>query len=63
MRPVDAALVGLGAFMGRRIQEVSPRDMAERKLRTSCAHYSDGQMADFMALFDETMRNMDGGAS
>ena len=63
MRPTDAALVGLRAFEGRRIQEVSPRDMAERRLRTSGKHYNDEQVAEYLGLFDEVAESVVGGAS
>ena len=63
MRPTDAALVGLRAFEGRRIQEVSPRDMAERRFSTSGKHYNDEQVAEYLGLFDEVAESVVGGAS
>ena len=63
MRPTEAALVGLRAFAGRRIQEVNPRDMAERKLRTSSSHFSDEQVAEYLKLFDEAAAQVAGGAA
>lgn len=63
MRPTDTAVAGLKAFEGRRIQEVSPRDVAERKLRTSARRYSDEQIAEYMKLFDEAAETAKGGAA
>lgn len=63
MRPVNAALAGLKAFEGRRIQEVSPHDMAERKLKTSSKHYSDKEVAEYLALFDDVAANVNGGVA
>ena len=63
MRPTDAALAGLRAFEGRRIQDVNPRDMAERKLKTSSSHFSDEQVAEYLRLFDEAAAQVAGGAA
>lgn len=62
MRPMDAALVGLKAFEGRRITDVKPRDMAERKLKTSSRHFNDGQVAEYLKLFDGVAESVAGGA-
>lgn len=58
MRPVNAAVAGLKAFEGRSIQDVSPRDMAERKLKTSSKHYCDEEIAEYMKLFDEVLQKV-----
>ena len=63
MRPADAALVGLKAFEGKRIKDVKPRDMAERKLKTSSRHFSDEQVAAYLRLFDEVAEKVSGGAA
>ena len=63
MRPTDAALAGLKAFEGLRIQDVNPRDMAERKLKTSSGHFSDEQVAEYLKLFDEAAAQVAGGAA
>ena len=63
MRPTNAALAGLKAFEGRRIQEVNPRDMAERKLKTSSCHFSDEQVAGYLQLFDEAAAQVAGGVA
>ena len=63
MRPTNAAFAGLKAFEGRRIQEVNPRDMAERKLKTSSCHFSDEQVAEYLQLFDEAAAQVAGGAA
>ena len=63
MRPVDVPFAGLKAFEGRRIQDVDPHDMAERKLRTSSQHFSDDEVEDFLRLFDQVVAEVDGGAA
>ena len=65
MRPVNAAAAGLKAFEGRRIQELKPRDIAERKLKTSSKHYCDEEIAEYMKLFDEVLQKVkvDGGVA
>ena len=63
MRPVDAALVGLKAFEERSIQDVKPREVAERKLKTSSRHVSDGQVAEYLKLFDAVVEQVNGGAA
>lgn len=63
MRPVNAAAAGLKAFEGRRIQELKPRDIAERKLRTSSSNYGDVKISEYMKLFDEVAEKVDGGVA
>ncbi len=63
MRPIAAAAAGLKAFEGRRIQDVRPRDMAERKLRTSSKRFSEEEVAGFLEMFDAVAAEVNGGAA
>lgn len=53
LRAVPGAAVGLRAFAGRGIRQLSAREVAEQKLRTSASRYGDEEIAAFLAMFDE----------
>ncbi|MBO7684554.1 MAG: exonuclease subunit SbcD [Kiritimatiellae bacterium] len=53
MRPIVRETKGLRAFAGTGIRQLRPREVAERKLRGSNRHFSDEQVAEFMAMYDE----------
>lgn len=63
MRAVIAPMAGLRTFGGMRLQKVPPHDMAERKLKTSGKHFSDGEVAEYLALFDEVAAEANGGVA
>ena len=60
MRPAMAATAGLKAFGGKSLRNVSPHDLAEQKLRTSGRHFSDGQVAECLRLFDQVAAEVNG---
>ena len=51
VRPASGAS-GLAELARRGVDSVSPRELAERKLRASSAHYGEEQMAELMRMFD-----------
>ena len=51
VRPASGAS-GLAELARRGVDAVSPRELAERKLRASSAHYGEEQMAELMRMFD-----------
>ena len=53
MRPIVREARGLRAFAGRGIKQLRPREVAEQKLRGSNRHFSDAQVAEFMAMYDK----------
>lgn len=53
VRPRTRDVGAPDAFKGKTIAQIKPREMAERKLRTSSQHYSEEQVAAFMRMFDE----------
>ena len=53
MRPIVCETRGLKAFAGKGIKQLRPREVAEQKLKGSNRHFSDGQVAELMALYDE----------
>lgn len=53
LRPVAREAAGLKAFAGRGIRQLTPREVAEQKLRGSNRHFSDAQVAEFMKMFEE----------
>ena len=63
LRPQVAATVGLKVFDGMRLQKVPPHDMAEQKLKTSNRHFSEAEVADYLALFDEVATEVNGGVA
>ena len=63
MRPVAPVTAGLKGLAKSGIKNVAPRDLAERKLKTSSSHFSDEQVAEYMALYDEVAKEVNGGAA
>ncbi len=53
IRPIVRETIGLRAFAGRGIRQLSPREVAEQKLRGSISHFSDDQVAEYMRMYDE----------
>ena len=53
LRPTIRATAGLGAFKGKSITQIKPREMAEQKLKSSSQHFSEEEIKIFMEMFDE----------
>ena len=53
MRQIEREARGLKAFAGKGIKQLSPREVAEQKLKGSNRHFSDEQVAEFMKMYDE----------
>ena len=63
MRPVAPVTAGLKAIAKVGIKNVDPRDLAERKLRTSSGNFDDTQVSEYMALYDMAEEEAKGGAA
>lgn len=56
LRPFPGAASGLRVFAGRDLRGVSPREVAERKLRTSGMHHAEERIAALLEKFDEAAK-------